>query len=84
MSEFFCKECFRRHELRNKKKHKGINIEYYITKEKIKIKKNKLNEYKGKINEVYNNINNELLKGIDSLNHIDNKDNTLSNEDLLK
>jgi WD40 repeat protein len=81
---FFCKECFRKHELRNKKKHKGINIEYYITKEKIKIKKNKLNEYKGKINEVYNNINNELLKGIDSLNHIDNKDNTLSNEDLLR
>ena len=82
-----CKECFGKHNIRNKKVHKGINIEYYITNEKIKIKKNKLDEYKGKITDVYNKIKNELLKEIDSLINEDNKnnaDNSLSREDLIK
>ena len=75
-----CKECFGKHNIRNKKVHKGINIEYYITNEKIKIKKNKLDEYKGKITDVYNKIKNELFKEIDSIMN----DNSLSREDLIK
>ena len=80
----FCKICFLRHNTRNKKEHKGINIEYYLSKQKIKSKMNKFNEYKGEINDIYNNIKTEILRELKSFDNLDNKENPLSNEDLLK
>ena len=79
----FCKICFLRHNIRNKKEHKGINIEYYLSKQKIKSKMNKFNEYKGGIIDICNNIKNEILRELKSFDNLDNKENALSNEDLL-
>ena len=76
--QFFCKSCFLRHNIKNIKEHKGINVEKYLTNEKIKLKLNKFNQYKKEIIDTYNNIKCEILKGI---NNMENKN---KNEDKLK
>ena len=50
----FCKTCFVHHNTRNKIKHKGANIEYYLTEQKIKAKYNKYQLYMDNISELKN------------------------------
>lgn len=60
----FCKTCFVHHNTRNKIKHKGANIEYYLTEQKIKAKYNKYQLYMDNISELKNAMKDELLKEI--------------------
>ena len=60
----FCKTCFIHHNTRNKIKHKGENIEYYLTEQKIKAKYNKYQLYMDNISELKNAMKDELLKEI--------------------
>ena len=74
----FCKSCFLKHNVKNKKTHKAINIENYLTNEKIKSKSNKFIKYKEEITDIYNNIKNDLLKDLED------KNNNNINDDFLK
>jgi hypothetical protein len=58
----FCKICFIHHNTRNKIKHKGKNIECYLTEHKINEKYNKLQLYINEIVDLKSAIKNELLK----------------------
>ena len=58
----FCKICFIHHNTRNKIKHKGKNIECYLTEHKINEKYNKLQIYINEIVDLKSAIKNELLK----------------------
>jgi len=60
----FCKSCFIHHNTRNKIKHKGANIEYYLTEQKIKAKYNKYQLYMDNISELKSAMKDELLKEI--------------------
>ena len=60
----FCKICFLHHNTRNKIKHKGANIEYYLTEQKIKAKYNQYQLYVDNISELKNAMKDELLKEI--------------------
>ena len=86
----FCKECFLRHNIRNKVPHKGVNIEHYNTKVKMKSKTNKYNEYQQEVIELDNNFKTDILLNINSMqnnntniNNADNK-NKINEEDLIK
>ena len=85
--DVFCKTCFLKHNAKNKKEHRGKNIEFYLSDEKIKSKINKFAKYKEQIIEAYNNIKNDLLGEISALenkNKINIIDNDISNEELMK
>ena len=70
----FCKICFIHHNTRNKIKHKGQNIECYLTEQKIKEKYNKLQLYINEKVELKSAIKNELLKEIAEYKEKDKKE----------
>ena len=82
--QFFCKSCFLKHKIKNKKEHKGINVEKYLTNEKIKSKLNKFNEYKEEIIDIYSNIKGEILKVINSMENNNNNDDKLKYKNLIE
>ena len=60
----FCKKCFIHHNTRNIIKHKGTNIEYYLTEDKIKAKYSQFQTYLNDVIELTNVLKDELLKDI--------------------
>ena len=89
--DLFCKICFLKHNIRNKVPHKGVNIEHYNTKVKMKSKTNKYNEYQQEVIELDNNFKTDILLDINSMqnnnnNNINNDDNKnkINDGDLMK
>lgn len=85
--DIFCKACFMNHNLRNKSEHKGINIENYLTKEKIKSKSNKYQKYQEEVIESNNACKNDILIQINSLqknNKIKNTEELLGYKNMLQ
>ena len=84
--ELLCKQCFLNHNVKNKKVHKGININYYLTNEKINSKLKKFNKYEEEIITNIDNIKNGLIKNLDSLesNKELNNDVVLKYKNLIK
>ena len=60
----FCKTCFIHHNSRNKIKHKGSNVENYLTEDKINSKCNKFQIYINDIEDVIEAMKNDILKDI--------------------
>ncbi len=85
-NQIFCKTCFLKHNVKNKKEHKAINIKYYLIDRKIKSKLNKFDKYKEEIINNYNVIKNDLLKEINSLenNNKEKEKNVIINEEIIK
>ena len=71
----FCKTCFIHHNSRKKERHKGANIENYLTEEKIKIKYNRYQLYINDMIELKSAIKDELLKDIIKDNINDENEN---------
>ena len=81
---FFCKKCFIHHNSKNTIKHKGANIEYYLTEDKIKAKYNRFQTYMNNIIELTNVLKNELLKDINLSEKETNKVNLNKDHDNAK
>jgi len=60
----YCKTCFIQHNNRNKIKHKGKNIDIYLTEQRIKEKYDKYDFYMSELPEFKNALKDDLLKEI--------------------
>jgi hypothetical protein len=67
----YCQTCFIHHNNRNKIKHKGTNIDIYLTEERINEKYNKFQLYMDEMPVLKNGLKDNLLKDISDKNDKD-------------